>query len=285
MPLNVKVSGTWRQAAKVMVRIAGSWLTAKELFAYAEGGWKSSWKNEITYINTSNRTGANIYTLMGSPTQPGTYVFENQATISAGAGNFALRTGVFPAGSILKIVNKGYIRGRGGAGGPYTGPGTAGSTALYLDMPCAIDTASGFIYGGGGGGGGAQTYNSGGYYGRAGGGGGAGTQAGLPGTGTVSSTSAGLIAVDPAEGGIDAGGQGGRRRIYNSATLWTDTNGGAGGGLGSMGATGFCSKGSGTSVTQIGYAGGAAGAAILSNGNTVSFIAGNNTTQVRGAVV
>lgn len=54
--------------------------------------------NEIRYTNTANRTGASIFELMDSPTQPNTYIFENQATISAGTGTYALRTGVFPAG-------------------------------------------------------------------------------------------------------------------------------------------------------------------------------------------
>ena len=109
-------------------------------------------------INTSNRTAASIFELMGSPTQPNTYIFENQATISAGTGSYALRTGVFPAGSILKIVNKGYIRGKGGNGGPYNAAGSSGGVALYIDFACELDNGSGFMFGGGGGGGGAQTY-------------------------------------------------------------------------------------------------------------------------------
>ena len=73
-------------------------------------------KSHTTYINTEARTGINIYTLMGSPTAVDNYVFDNRAEIGAGSSTFAVRTGVFPAGSTLTIINKSYIRGKGGEG-------------------------------------------------------------------------------------------------------------------------------------------------------------------------
>ena len=77
---------------------------------------------EVVFVNTVNRTQANIYELMGSPTVPNIYVFENTATISAATqGGWALATGAFPAGSVLKIINKGHIRGGGGNGSSSTG--------------------------------------------------------------------------------------------------------------------------------------------------------------------
>lgn len=114
--------------------------------------------SEVVFTNTVNRTQANIHTLMGSPTVANIYIFENTATISSpSAGGWALRTGSFPAGSTLKIVNKGYIRGGGGNGGDggnggNNSNGQAGGTALYIDFPVSVDNTSGGIYGGGGGG-------------------------------------------------------------------------------------------------------------------------------------
>ncbi|WP_205886382.1 hypothetical protein, partial [Metapseudomonas otitidis] len=152
MPLNVKAGGSWRTASKVYVRAGGAWVTAKQLWGYAAGLWRSAWTNEITFINTANRTGASIHQLMGSPTLPGTYVFINQATITAGATSFALRTGSFPSGSTLVVVNQGYILGRGGDGGNGAGAaGGPGGTALYVDYPCTVDNSAGYIFGGGGG--------------------------------------------------------------------------------------------------------------------------------------
>lgn len=276
MPLNVNVSGTWRPVTKVLVRVAGSWLTAKELFAYAAGGWKSSWKNEITYINTSNRTGASIHELMGSPTQPGTYIFENQATISAGTGSYALRTGTFPAGSTLRIVNKGYIYGKGGAGGNYDSAGAAGASALHIDFPCTVDNAAGYIFGGGGGGGGAQLTWV-GYYLRAGGGGGAGSNGGS----AVNSTqySSYTINAHAQTGTASAGGVGGQ---VSGTTIYAQ--GGSGGGPGSGGTAGVANKGS-SSFTPASYVGGAAGAALVKNGHSVTITAGNDTTRIKGAIV
>lgn len=266
MPLNVNVDGTWRTASKVYPRVSGSWVTAKELWAYMSGGWQSAWKNGVTYINTSDRTSANIFELMGSPTQPDNYVFENQAAISAGTGYYALRTGVFPAGSTLKIINKGYIEGKGGDGGAYTGAGQPGGAALYLDMPCILDNSLGTIRGGGGGGGGAQQYNAPAYYNRAAGGGGAGANSGTPGTGTVGNPNP-TLTVYPTAGTVTAGGVGGRIRIYSSPTGWSDSQGGAGGSSGMPGQNGSTSKGSSTPVTSLAYSGGAAGNGVIKNGN------------------
>jgi len=275
MGLKVKAGGVWNDASKVHIKLNGIWQTAKQLWAYASGGWRSAWQNEIRYINTADRTAASIFELMGSPTEAGDYVFENQATISAGSGSYALRTGVFPAGSTLKIINKGYIRGKGGNGGPYNGAGGAGGTALYIDYPCELDNGAGYIYGGGGGGGGAYDYNANNYY-RAGGGGGAGSNGGA---GTSSTTSDGKSSavVQPSDGTTSAGGSKGYVTI-NGYTV----SGGNGGGLGAAGATGTAFTYSG--FTKAAFAGGAAGAAITKNGNAVTITAGNDTTRIKGAV-
>jgi len=114
----------------------------------------------------------------------------------------ALSTGVFPSG--LKIIVNGYIMGRGGNGGGFTGSatgtavaGTNGGTAIKLECNTTISGAVGAYIGGGGGGGSYAFYDS---EMKASGGGGAG------------------------------GGTGG--------TMESTTNGGAGGGPGQSGANG-----------------------------------------------
>ena len=157
--------------------------------------------SEVRFVNSTNRTQANIHTLMGKPTAAGTYVFENTAQIAASSrGGWALQTGTFPAGSTLKIINRGHIRGGGGNGGGTSG-GTGG-TALVLNFPTTIENTSGTIWGGGGGGG--SGFNNGTYQVH-GGSGGAGIPAGLgaSGSGTVSGRNGTATA-----GGAGVGGGG-----------------------------------------------------------------------------
>ncbi|WP_130906907.1 hypothetical protein [Pseudomonas sp. Sample_16] len=284
MPLNVNAGGSWRTASKVYAKVADAWVNAKELWAYMSGGWRSAWKNEIRYVNTANRTGASVHELMGSPTQPNTYIFENQATISAGVGSYALRTGVFPAGSTLVIINKGVIQGKGGSGGAFNVAGGAGGNALYIDYPCTIDNGLGYIYGGGGGGGGVNSVN-GGYYLRTAGGGGAGATGGdVSTTSTNATTLSGSNLVQAGVGSSSAGGSGGVINWTIAATIYLRQYGGAGGAPGSAGVAGTYAI-TGVSYSSSVTASGAAGSAISRNGYTVTITAGNDTTHIKGAVI
>lgn len=251
---------------------------ASGAISMSDGHGKSS---EVRFINTAARTGASIFELMGSPTQAGNYIFENQATISAGTGTFALRTGVFPAGSTLHIINKGTIQGRGGAGGAYNSAGGAGGSALHIDTPCTLDNGGGYIYGGGGGGGGAYgSYSS--NYGRACGGGGSGSSGGAAGGNTTGSP--GIIDQHAQAGTTSAGGVGGQWSLYITTTLAVQVTGGTGGSAGAAGGAGVYYEPVSSSWTGAGFAGGAGGAAIAKNGNAVTITAGNDTTRVKGAV-
>ena len=252
------------------------------VISLSDGYGKAS---EIVYINTFDRTAASIFELMGSPTQPGIYIFENQATISAGAGSYAMRTGVFPAGSTLRIVNKGYIRGKGGAGGPYNGAGSPGGTALYLDMNCSLDNGAGFIFGGGGGGGGVFGQNSAQAYSFAPGGGGAGADPGAAGAGFGHDTTARQKSIPPSAGTTDAGGQGATIEFVMSATNYSKHYGGAGGGPGTAGVAGTWALATQSKSSWGVYSGGAAGAAISLNGKTLTITTGNDTNRIRGAIV
>lgn len=250
--------------------------------------------DEIRFVNSSPHTSASVYELMGSPTAAGNYVFENKAEIKANTASYALRTGVFPAGSSLTIINEGFIYGLGGAGsGDVTVAGGAGGTAIYLDMSCQIDNTKGYISGGGGGGGSTQRTFSGSpaYFIRAGGGGGAGTSAGgagvnalyiLQNANTVRSN------MTPTVGTATAGGAGGTISAGIPGNFIDTAYGGAGGTNGAAGAVGS-TKTEGTSnsfkgIPTIGVAG-AAGCAVIKNGKTLTQIAGFGTDRVIGAIV
>lgn len=248
--------------------------------------------NEIRFINTVARTSVSIYTLMGSPTETGDYVFENQVEIDANTPSYALRTGVFPAGSTLTIINNGYIRGSGGAGSSAVATaGGAGGDAIYIDMPCRIDNTNGYILAGGGGGGSAQRVASANtaHFVIAGGGGGAGSPSGAAGINTNNAYPGGTSEnIPPQLGTLTSGGAGGTV----SATLpsyYTDVAyGGAGGANGASGTVGstttYGSYASYKNTPTIGVAG-AAGRAIISNGNSLTQVAGFDSTRVKGAIV
>lgn len=247
----------------------------------------------IRYTNTVARTSVNIFELMGSPTAAGKYVFENNAEINASTGTYALRTGVFPAGSTLTIVNKGYIRGLGGTGSSSpTVPGTAGGDAIYLDMACQVDNANGYILAGGGGGGSVQRNQEQDafYYMIAGGGGGAGTPGGTAGINNHTIVGDSVKHDPPQAGSALAGGIGGVINYYVAAqgiTYHDVAYGGAGGANGAPGAVGT-SANLGTEVSKPSITlsvAGAAGRAIISNGKALTQIAGFGTDRVKGAIV
>lgn len=241
----------------------------------------------IRYVNTAARTSVSIYTLMGSPTAAGNYIFENQAEINANTASYALRTGVFPAGSTLTIVNNSYIYGRGGSGSsnPAT-PGEAGGDAIILDMACRIDNTNGYILAGGGGGGSTQLATSDLlYYIRAGGGGGAGSVVSSGGVNSYSVYPSIIVtSTEPkAQGTATTPGTGGTIMTNKAETAY----GGAGGANGSSGAVGATQASPDTSlknVPTIGVAG-AAGRAIVTNGKALTQVAGFGSTRVKGAIV
>lgn len=245
--------------------------------------------HEIRFINTEARTSVSIYELMGSPTEPTNYIFENNAVINANTLTYALRTGVFPTGSTLTIINNNYIYGKGGEGsGTADIPGGAGGDAIYLDMPCRIDNTNGYILAGGGGGGSARRKSpSDDYFIGAGGGGGAGSVVSsggwnsyqVYGTDTITSTLA--KGQSPTTGGT-GGTVNAKVNTYNETAY-----GGAGGANGASGTVGSTiSQGTSTYKTSItlGVAG-AAGHAIIANGKTLTQIAGFDSTHVKGAIV
>lgn len=247
-------------------------------------------------ISASGVPAYNIYTAAGSPTD----TVEVTLTINAGAdvgprGSFTtptvptMTTGSgWASGSTILIVNRGRILGTGGRGGNGAtaiastsvagSPGTAGAPALELLYPVTIDNASGYIFGGAGGGGGGGAGNNPIFAGGGGGGGG-----GQGNNGGINYGGKGLGLNPPGENGADGISGTLLDRGYGGTGGPSSAPGGGGGVGGFWGAAGQV----GTAGSGPGGAGGAAGAAgnaITLNGHAVTWIAGNNSTQVKGAV-
>jgi hypothetical protein len=184
-------------------------------------------------------------------------------------GYVSMTWSIFPAGSDCKLINTGYIVGRGGAGGNGGSPGgngESGQRALALSgIPSGlvIDNSSGYIFGGGGGGGGGGGSFAGGNAGGGGGGqgyngGGGGSGAGV---GTAGSAGDSSSHGSGGSGGPDAGGDGG------NGGLWAEA--GTAGGPGTFGGGG----------------GGDGGVAVYTNSNPVTWLGGNDATHLKGGVV
>lgn len=203
----------------------------------------------------------------------------------------------WPAGSSCVIDNNSYVCGYGGgsagigvgadAFSTTFGPALAGmdgGDALSLRMPTIIDNGAGYFYGGGGqggGGGAAADTNPPGTGSRAGGGGGGGGQGynnASGGNGGYTNSGGAWDGTDGANGSSTGGGAKGTGGVSFGNT---GGNGGNGGGWGANGQSG--ASGVGTRTTA-GKAGGAAGYAIRKNGYDLTITAGNNSTQIKGAV-
>jgi hypothetical protein len=193
---------------------------------------------------------------------------------STSTSTAALSVSGFDADDGITITNSGSILGMGGAGGTggssngAGGAGSAGGLALILSNSVSIDNL-GYVFGGGGGGGGSRSYytvascgkncNTYAYYGGSGGGGGAGQLGGVAGVRGLYVSNYGSHG---SVGTLLAGGAGGTNNI----------DGGAGGTNGSAGAN------------ADNGAGGAAGKAATLNGYVITWVSGNNGTQVKGIV-
>jgi hypothetical protein len=256
----------------------------------------------IVINNTGTTLKADIYALASAdPTYSAgitDVVYNNSGTLySDGPTSASLRTGTFASGDTVKIVNTGLIIGKGGDGGDgnptsinypsHVGPGAggAGGRALALQFPVTIDNTGGTIAGGGGGGAGAfsvaysvphpQGPNP--KYspiprtaGGSGGGGGAGINNGIGGAGGSGGTYAGNAG---SNGTPTAGGAGGAANVNVPAPLQPFIVGGNGGNRGQAGSPKVAAS------PAFVAAGGAAGQAIISNGNTITWI---NTGTING---
>lgn len=309
MPTNINVSGAWKTLKQASVNVAGTWHNAN-VWVNVAGVWKQVSRPQIYLTISANVQNYNIYSAAGSPVGTPVDIF---LTInsgvwvgSTGTGTPGMTTGAgWPAGSTIKIINNGTIAGMGGGGGrggdftsgqPRAGSaGAAGGNALNLQYSVTIDNTNGKIYGGGGGGGGGgasydsqdATYTSYDTYAMGGGGGGgAGYNGGAGGSGgsdyAGTNASAGAAGSSSGPGGGSAGTVGGNAGA--GAHGGSGGSGGTWGASGGGGSQGYSNFLSGTTYDPYGGSGGASGKAINLNGFTATFTAGNNSTQIKGAI-
>lgn len=285
--------------------------------------------SQFLFVVNYSVDNLNLFAFANSPTAVGDYIFIINPGVyvrSPDASLPAMRTGVFPEGSTLNVINNGDIQGAGGNGGyavaVSAGAGVAGSVpsnlalqyrmsgstiilyhdlwagrdggnAVQLDMATTLDNTNGRIFGGGGGGMGAvgtQQQLGGAMVSGAAGGGGGGQGA------YTTSPGAGLAGGATGQyGGPSNPGIGGMGQTF------VQTVGGpyeSGGGIytivGASGTSGASWGNNASSISfpplELGVAydtamrGGLGGKAVSKTGKTLTWIGGNNTNQVKGAV-
>lgn len=262
---------------------------------------------DINLLLASSATDYNVFMAAGSPTGP-VYVTLTVApgVTVGGVSGTVIKADQLPAGSTLKIINNGTFIGRSGVGGAQTGssgsgypgngnPGAPGGDAIAISCDLVIDNTNGYIYagaGGGGSGGWCVVPGAAGGYGR-----------GYVYSSLVQGQCQGTIGLCdnyyrwcPGVGGVPPqpsgvfGGNGGNNPTPNppgdasyADGIYGAGAGGNGGDYASPGGTGGNSAGGGYG-TGYGGVGGAAGYAIRLNGKTVTWLGGNNSTQVKGVV-
>lgn len=231
-------------------------------------------RRAITVTIAAETDRANVRTLASAPTDAVDVVVNVLAQCySATPSEPGLRIGVgWAAGSTFRLVNSSTVFGCGGAGGAGGLAGTAGQAAgdaVWCDgQHVSIDNTGGYVWGGGGGGGGGAGNGASSHGG--GGGGGQGREPGSGGAGSLGSAAGlGGSTSGPGAGGVGAG-----------SGIFAGSTGGAGGAAGQAGNAG----GDGSQTGNPGGAGGAAGRAVYLNGGSVTWLGGNNSAQVKGAV-
>lgn len=246
----------------------------------------------VNLIIASNTTNYNLYTAASSPTDKVLVSLTINSGIVVGSGStdspsFTTGSG-WVSGSKINIVNNGTIAGKGGNGGhsdtwtdsPGAGsPGGYGGNAVNLLYPITL-TNTGLIGGGGGGGGGGTGGAS--YpnycWSGGGGGGGAGSTASIG--GSAQACGSGKNAGPGQPGTLLVGGNGAPQASWGSEVAGA---GGKGGDLGMAGTNAGTGSG-GNKPRNTGGLGGAAGKAIVTNGNAITWISGNEPAKVKGLV-
>jgi hypothetical protein len=204
---------------------------------------------------------------------PGIWVYSENPQL------FALYIDRFAPGSTVKLINHGFIAGKGGQGGSNTqlgfalngyGIGQNGGTAIFTNVALVIDNTDPNAYIGGGGGGGAAIV----WADQGGGGGGAG--GGLGGTGSYDISNA-IIKVQQKGGAGGSIGSPGGTGMTSGALASPGKGGGAGGGGGIYGA------GGGGGGRQFPGSGGTPGALYIAwSGQTITAGAGGTGNTAGG---
>jgi hypothetical protein len=241
-----------------------------------------------------NTENLNLFQLVGSPSAAVNVTLTiNQGVrvIATDPQAYAIDLTGFTTGSVITLINNGYILGRGGNGGRGGGYGRGGTT-LYGGLRGrpgggAINgpgsgvtvniTNSGFIWGGGGGGGGGGANNPGGGTGSSdGGGGGGGAGGSLGGDGATEYGSSASVGNNGGDGTWLTSGANGAAGTGGGTTA--GSSGGNGGDWGTAGSAGING-----SLTNGGPAG-AAGPAINPNSGSINFVSGGSSPNVKGSI-
>lgn len=230
----------------------------------------------VTVYVDQDVTNLDLFTLFGNPNRARTWTLiinTNVLVRSTNTANAAIYSSQnLPAGSLLKIINKGCIHGMGGAGGDFTTyVGSSGGNALNLSCKTIIANSLGYIFGGGGGGGsisggfGSTFYVSGG--GGSGGGGGLGVFQGGTRLQADNFGTYGYIGVP------------GISYTQSVTSVWSLISG-IGGVYGSNGTSSYTDI---NGVITLGYIGGLAGAAVKLNNFELTFLSGLDANHVKGS--
>jgi hypothetical protein len=154
---NVNIGPNFTLASNVYIKDSSSWIEPQEIYIKDGGDWKLLHK--VVYI-TSSTNNLNLYSYVSSPSSPIRLIAHiNSGVVIGSTSGAALTVGSFPAGSQIKLVNYGTIKGRGGIGGAganyggSAGSGEPGGIAIITTANITIEN-NGTIAGGGGGGGG-----------------------------------------------------------------------------------------------------------------------------------
>lgn len=299
-----KVAAGYDEARSVWVRKGGIWERQKRIANTVDDFLRVE-----QYTFTSDYDNADMFALFGSPTYKAEFIVVVESGVAIGStntANAAMDFSGFPAGSIIRLINKGHILGMGGAGGAggaktNTGcansaqgtNGEAGGPALEVDQDITIENELGQIWGGGGGGGGgraeagwcviiSQTLYCFAWAAQGGGGGAGGGAGGCNGACALLPVCAYCICSSE-DGTGGAAGVGGTQGYWSdgvSECLVPDAGYNfcaAGGDYAEAGANGI-TVGACTNTST----GGAAGKAIEPNGNTITWVSGSS--NVKGAV-
>ena len=235
---------------------------------------------QINLTISTDQTSYNIKSQAGNPTVASLII----VTVNSGIRIAHIKSGALVTGTKIRIINNGCIFGDGGPGGnggnsqaTVINPGSvggAGGIAIEMEvssLALEIDNTNGYILGGGAGGkGGDSAWHPLGDAAGGGGGGGAGGgvfgDAGTGGSGTPF-----------AQNGSSS------HLPHWNVSYWDDGFPGGSNeiGLGGAGGHDFYVDGA---AGANGGAYGTSGKAVHLNGNPITWLGGNNSTQVKGAV-
>ena len=240
---------------------------------------RAGWYMPIIPLTIStDQYNYNIFTNAGSPGS----ICSVTLTVNTGVVVTQLidsAAGGWAVGSTLLIVNNGHIDGVGGNGGDggagSGGAGTGGSNGgraidtNHVNLAVSINNTNGYIFGGGGGGAGGAGNSS-----NYGGGGGGGRGSGLGGY-KGGTTGGGTQATVGGDASFSAAG------VHGTGSVYLGFGGEDGADGGDWGAFG------GDAPAYFGAplrSGGGPGYAVYAYTGTLSWLGGNNGSQVKGSV-